>query len=142
MKIREKRPFRSSMINMIQLAKQEQLAKFQPFMNTPLFSVQGETLHIVTIAMFFSTLASLRKFQHFRRPIYNLAELLWWSFYCENSKPLAIFTKKLHRRRLCFFKDFSRVLFIYPVLFLLPFVWFSQKCVLQREGGVLVFCNF
>ena len=34
----------------------------------------------------------------FRSPIYNPFEHLWWSFYCENRKPLNIFTKKLHRR--------------------------------------------
>ena len=29
---------------------------------------------------------------------YNLVENLWWSFSCQNSKPLSIFTKKLHCR--------------------------------------------
>ena len=48
--------------------------------------------------MICSTLASLWKFQYFQRPIYNPVEHLWWSLYCENSKPLSIFTKKLYRR--------------------------------------------
>ena len=62
-----------------------------------LFSIKKkqETLRVVTIAMICSTLASLWKFQYFRRPIYNPVEHLWWSFYWKNSKP---FTKKLHRR--------------------------------------------
>ena len=30
--------------------------------------------------------------------IYNQVEDLWWSLYCENSKPLSMFTKKLHFR--------------------------------------------
>ena len=48
--------------------------------------------------MICSTLASLWKFQYFQRPIYNPVEHLWWSLYCENSKPVSIFTKKLYRR--------------------------------------------
>ena len=60
-------------------------------------SYQQETLRIVTISIIFSTLASLWKFQYFRRPIYNRVKHLWCSFYCENSKPLSIFAKKLHR---------------------------------------------
>ena len=73
--------------------------------------LKQETLRVVTIAMICSTLAWLWKFQHFRRPIYDPVEHLWWSFYCENSKLLNIFTRKLHRRcslrfyiHLCFFK--------------------------------------
>ena len=38
--------------------------------------------------MICSTLASLWKFQYFRRPVYNPVEHLWWSFYCETRKPL------------------------------------------------------
>ena len=57
-------------------------------------SYQQETLRIVTISIIFSTLASLWKFQYFRRPIYNRVKHLWCSFYCENSKPLSIFSKK------------------------------------------------
>ena len=58
-----------------------------------------EMLRLVTIAKIWSTLAlPLWKFQYFRKPIYNSVEHLWWSFYFENSKPLSIFTKKLHRR--------------------------------------------
>ena len=60
--------------------------------------------------MICSTLASLWKFQYFRRSIYNPVEHLWWSFYCKNNKPLSIFTKNLHRRcslrfliHLCFY---------------------------------------
>ena len=70
------------------------------FQNVHAFTYQKtqETLHVVTIAMICSTLASLWKFQYFRRHIYNSVEHLWWSFYCENSKPLSVFTKKLHRR--------------------------------------------
>ena len=30
--------------------------------------------------------------------IYNSVKHLWWSFYCKNSKPLSIFTKKHHSR--------------------------------------------
>ena len=30
--------------------------------------------------------------------VYNPAEHLWWSFYCENSKPVSIFPKRHHRR--------------------------------------------
>ena len=35
-----------------------------------------ETLHVVTIAMIWSTLDSFRKFQYFRRHIYNSVEHL------------------------------------------------------------------
>ena len=52
-----------------------------------------KTLHVVTIAMICFTLASIWKFQYFRRHLYNSVEHLWWSFYWENSKPLSIFTK-------------------------------------------------
>ena len=52
-----------------------------------------KTLRVVTITMICSTLASLWKFQYFWRPICNPVEHLLWSFYCENSKPLSIFTK-------------------------------------------------
>ena len=70
-----------------------------------------EALHVRTIAMICFMLALVWKFQYFRRLIYKPVEHLWWSFYCENSKPLNIFTKKLHRwcsfvfqMRLCFLK--------------------------------------
>ena len=59
-----------------------------------------KTLCVVTIAMICSSLALLWKFQYFRRSIYNPVEYLWWSFYCKNSEPLSIFTKKLHHRYL------------------------------------------
>ena len=84
-----------------------------------------ETLHVVTIVMIYSTLASLWKFQYFRRPIYNQIVHLWWSFY---SKPWSIFTKKIHRRcslgfyiRLCFVKTvqtfyFFKVFYIIRLL--------------------------
>ena len=62
---------------------------------------QQETLRVVTIAMTCSTLASLWKFQYFRRPVYNPVGHLWWSFYCENSKQLSIFTKKHHHMIAC-----------------------------------------
>ena len=62
-----------------------------------------KTLCVITIAMICSSLASLWKFQYFRRSICNLVEHLWWSFYCKNSEPLIIFTKKLHDRRLLVF---------------------------------------
>ena len=52
-----------------------------------------KTLCVITIAMICSSLASLWKFQYFRRSIYNPVEHLWWSFYCKNSEPLSIFTK-------------------------------------------------
>ena len=61
--------------------------------------------------MICSTLALLWKSQYFQRPIYKPVEDVWWSLYCENIKPLSIFTKKLHRRclhgfwiQLCFLK--------------------------------------
>ena len=59
-----------------------------------------ETLSVVTIAMIWSNLALLWKFQYFWRLIYNPVEYLWWSFYCKKSKPLNIFTKKLHHRKI------------------------------------------
>ena len=64
------------------------------------FKSNKKTLCVITIAMICSSLASLWKFQYFRRSIYNPVEHLWWSFYCKNSEPLSIFTKKLHNR--CF----------------------------------------
>ena len=45
-----------------------------------------------------------------RRPIYNPVQHLWWRFYCENSKLLSIFTKKLHRR--CFLGFLIRLWFL------------------------------
>ena len=60
--------------------------------------MKQETLRVAAIALISSTLALLWKFQCFRRPIYNPIEHLWLSFYSKNSKPLSIFTKKLHRR--------------------------------------------
>ena len=57
-----------------------------------------QTLRIVTIVMTCPPIASLWKFQYFRRPVCNPVEHLWWSFYCEKSKQLGIFTKKLHHR--------------------------------------------
>ena len=57
-----------------------------------------KTLCVVTIALICPNLASLWKFQNFRRSIYNPVEHLWWSFYSKNSKSLNIFTKKLHHR--------------------------------------------
>ena len=67
-------------------------------LQTAWLEIKQETLRVVTIAMTCSTLASLWKFQYFRRSIYNPVEHLWWSFYCKNNKPLSIFTKNLHRR--------------------------------------------
>ena len=55
--------------------------------------IKQETLRVVAIAMICSTLASLWKFQHFRRPIYNSVKHLWWSFYCKNSTPVSVFTE-------------------------------------------------
>ena len=55
------------------------------------------TLCAVTIAMICSNLASLWKFQYFRRPIYNPVEHVWWSFYCKN-KAVKYIHKKLHHR--------------------------------------------
>ena len=46
--------------------------------------------YVVTIVMICSNLASLWKFQYFRRPIYNPVEHLWWSFNCKNSTSLNI----------------------------------------------------
>ena len=57
-----------------------------------------KTLCVLTIAMICSNLTSFWKFQYFRRSTYNPVEHLWWSFYCKNSEPLSIFTKKLHHR--------------------------------------------
>ena len=84
-----------------------------------------ETIRVVTIAMICSILVSLWKFQYFQRPIYNLVEHLWWGFYCENSEPLSIFTKKLHHRcslgfliRLCFLKTFQRF-YYFKILYII-----------------------
>ena len=71
--------------------------QIRTFFQTTLNNKQ-ETLCVVTIAMICSTLASLWKSQYFQRPIYNPVEDLWWSLYCENIKPLSIFTKKLDLR--------------------------------------------
>ena len=72
--------------------------------------------------MICSTLASFWKFEYFRRPIYNPVEHLWCSFYCENSKPLCISTKKLHRR--CWFG-----LLLLSILYFLNF--FFRLCFLK-----------
>ena len=53
-------------------------------MNMPTSIKSKKTLCVVTIAVICSNLASLWKFQYFRRPIYNPVEHLWWSFYCKN----------------------------------------------------------
>ena len=50
--------------------------------------IKQESLRVVTIAMIFSTLASL-----LWGSICNPVEHLWWSFYCKISKLLSIFTK-------------------------------------------------
>ena len=60
--------------------------------------VNKKMLCVLTIAMICSKLASLWKFQYFRRPIYSAVEHPWWSFYCKYSKLLSTFTKKLHHR--------------------------------------------
>ena len=60
--------------------------------------INKKTPCVVTIAIICSNLASLWKFQYFRRPIYNPVKHLWRSFYWKNSKLLSIFIKKLHRR--------------------------------------------
>ena len=57
------------------------------------YQIKQETLCVVTITMICSTLAWLWKSQYFWRPIYNPVEHLWWSFYCENGKPLSILRK-------------------------------------------------
>ena len=57
-----------------------------------------KTVCVLTIAMICSNLTSFRKFQYFRRSIYNPVKHLWWSLYCENNETLSIFTKKLHHR--------------------------------------------
>ena len=59
-----------------------------------------KALCVVTIGMICCNLASLWKFQYFRMSVYNRVEHVWWSFYHKNSKPLSIFTKKLHHRSL------------------------------------------
>ena len=69
----------------------------QVYSITPAISKQ-EIIRVVTIAMICTNLASLWKFQHFHRPLYNPVKHLRWSLYRENSKPLSIFTKKLHCR--------------------------------------------
>ena len=61
-----------------------------------LVQTKQETLRVVTIAMTCSTLASLWKFQYFKRGIYDPVKHLWWCIYWENSKPLSIFTRKHH----------------------------------------------
>ena len=65
---------------------------FQTTLNT-----KQETLCVVTIAMICSTLASL-KISIFSEAYIKPVEDLWWSLYCENIKPLSIFTKKLDLR--------------------------------------------
>ena len=77
---------------------QGRFKKFFPILVKYWLKDKQEKLCVVKIAMIYSTLASLWKFQYFWRPIYNLVEHLWWSFYCENSKSLSLFTKKLHHR--------------------------------------------
>ena len=76
------------------------LIKNLNLLNSSEMKINKKTLCNLTIAMICSNLASFWKFQDFRSPIYNPVEYLWWSFYCKNSKPLSIFTKKLHHR--CF----------------------------------------
>ena len=58
------------------------------------------------------------KISIFSEPICNQVEHLWWSLYCENSKPLSIFTKKAPSYMLAWvlntpllFEDSSNVLF-------------------------------
>ena len=63
-----------------------------------LVQTKQETLRVVTMARICSTLASLWKFQYFKRGIYDPVKNLWWCIYWENSKPLSIFTRKLHRK--------------------------------------------
>ena len=92
------------------------------------FKVKQEMLCVVTIAMIGSPLAWLWKSQYFQRPINNAVEDLWWSLYCENIKPLSIYSQKSSIvdapmgskytsgdssrlfRRFIFFKDFRRPL--------------------------------
>ena len=70
------------------------------------------------------TLVSLWKFQYFLRTIYNPVEHLWRSFYCRNSKPLRIFTEKLHRGcslgfwiRICFYLKTRHTFYFFKVLY-------------------------
>ena len=78
------------------------LGYFLPFLLAQKMKIskkwKQETLHIVTIAMTCCSLASPWKFQYFQRHICNSVKHPWWSFYCKNSKPLIVFTKKLHHR--------------------------------------------
>ena len=78
------------------------LGYFLPFLLAPKMKIskkwKQETLHIVTIVMICCSLASPWKFQYFQRHICNSVKHPWWSFYCKNSKPLIVFTKKLHHR--------------------------------------------
>ena len=96
-----------------------------------------ETLHVVIIVMTYSTLASLWKFQHFRRPIYNQTEHLWWSFY---SKPLSIFTKKIHRR--CSLGFYIRLCFVETVQTFYFFKVFYIIRLLKRVISLKYFTSF
>ena len=91
--------------SMLRIAVLSRLRTKQCFFKTK-YSLKDnkKTLCVLTIAMICSNLTPLWKFQYFRRPIYNPVKHLWCSFYCKNSKPLRIFTKKLHHRCLFWFK--------------------------------------
>ena len=72
------------------------------------FKINKKRCRVVTIAMFCSTIASLHLsiylslFIHTYIYICIPVKHLWWSFYCEYSKPLSLFTKKLVDSRLGF----------------------------------------
>ena len=60
----------------------------------------------------------------FSEAYYNPAEPLWLNFYCENSNPMSIFTKKLHRKcllcfyiRLCFRMLLKRLISLIKVFY-------------------------
>ena len=72
---------------------------------------------------------------YFCRLVYNPVEHLWWCFYCENSKPLNIFTKKLHciyslgfQIHLCFLKALQK--FYFFKVFYIRILW---KSVISLE---------
>ena len=102
--------------------------------------IKEETLRVVTIAMISSILVSLWKLQYFRRPIHNPVEHLWWGLYCENSKPLSIFTKELYHRcslwfllRLYFLK-ILQTFYYFKILYIITLL-ISVKSLASRNLG-------
>ena len=101
-----------------------------------------ETLYVVIISMTCSTLASLWKFQYFRRPVHDPVKHLWWRFSCDNSKQLSIFTKNHYHRCSLVFRILHSFtwrlfkLFLVKTFLLLihqVFPWIEQKYLLMSK---------